>query len=91
MATRCSEDSGIFQPLFDFSAPSPPGYFDNLFTSPSPSVFHHRRLSNTASSIMSDLQKSDPEAFYQRIFGIADDGPLGSGSKSLSGSDDLHL
>ena len=37
MAVRSSEDSTITRPRLDFSAPSPLGYFDNLFTSLSPS------------------------------------------------------
>jgi hypothetical protein len=64
MATRCSNDSGIFRPHFDYSAPSPFGYFDNLFT---PSSSPHQR--NRPSNVVSDLQKFEPEAFYCRIFG----------------------
>ena len=71
MATRCSEDSGIFQPHLNFSAPSPLGYFDNLLTPSSPSLLWHNRPSNTASSVISDLQKSNPEAFNHQMFGTA--------------------
>jgi hypothetical protein len=67
MAARSSEDSGISRPHFDFSAPSPIGYFDNLFTLP------RHRLSNPTPFIISDLQKTNPKAFYARIFGITDD------------------
>jgi hypothetical protein len=84
MTTRCSEDSGIFRPRFNFSAPSPLGYFDNLFTPSSPSLLQQNRPSNTPSSVMSDLKKSEPEAFHREIFGTAEND---SASENLSMSD----
>jgi hypothetical protein len=84
MATRCSNDSGIFRPHFNYSAPSPFGYFDNLFT-PSSSSPHQR---NRPSNVMSDLQKFDPEAFYRRIFRKTEND---SASEILAANECSHL
>jgi hypothetical protein len=58
---------GISQPHFDFSAPSSISYFDNLFTLP------RHQPSNPTPFIISNLQKTNPKAFYACIFGITDD------------------
>jgi len=90
MATHCSEDAGIFWPHLNFSAPSPLGYFDNLFTSSSPSLLQHNRPSNIASSVISDLQKSDPEAFNHQMFGSAK-GDSASEILSMSDCSSLYV
>jgi len=90
MAIRSSEDSGIFRPRFNYSAPSSLGYFDNLFTPSFASPLRRSHPSNTTPSTMSYLQRSDPDAFYHRIMGITDN-DVESDSEILKTSDCSNL
>jgi hypothetical protein len=90
MATHCSEDSGILHPHFNFTGPPPLGYFDNLFTPSSSSPVRHNQPSNTVSSGILDLQKSDPEMFCEHIFGTADN-ESARDSLSMSNRSDLYV
>jgi len=73
MAICVSEDSIIIRLPFDFSAPSPPGYFDSLFTRRSSPLPQPNQLSETTSYVLSDLQISDPNTLIERITEISED------------------
>jgi len=73
MAIRVSEDSIIIRLPFDFSAPSPPGYFDSLFTRRSSPLPQPNQLSETTSYVLSDPQISDPNTLIERIAEISED------------------
>ena len=73
MAIRVSEDSIIIRLPFNFSAPSPPGYFDSLFTRGSSPLPQPNQLSETTSYVLSDSQISDPNTLIERIAEISED------------------